>query len=230
MQNGFPYLDILIFGVIAIFLIFRLKNILGTKTDFEDNGLKEKKQPKQFSNVVSLKNNKNNSFNEEIDKIVKADSNFDMVNFLDGSKTFFEMVLKSFVSGNLDNVKDFIKPSVLKSFKGAIDDRNKENETLIIDLISVEKNKIVSSVITKSSIKINVVFETLQITALMDKNEKIIDGDTGKEILVKDEWIFEKKIKDQNPNWTLIETKSFLINVSYFKKRQTDLGKLYCEL
>ena len=209
MQNGFPYLDILIFGVIAIFLIFRLKNILGTKTDFEDNGLKEKKQPKQFSNVVSLKTNKNNSFNEEIDKIIKVDPNFDIVNFLDGSKTFFEMVLKSFVSGNLDNVKDFIKPSVLKSFKGAIDDRNKENETLIIDLISVEKNKIVSSVITKSSIKINVVFETLQITALMDKNEKIIDGDTDKEILVKDEWIFEKKIKDQNPNWTLIETKSF---------------------
>ena len=209
MQNGFPYLDILIFGVIAIFLIFRLKNILGTKTDFEDNGLKEKKQPKQFSNVVSLKTNKNNSVNEEIDKIVKVDSNFDTVDFLDGSKTFFEMVLKSFVSGNLDNVKDFIKPSVLKSFKGAIDDRNKENETLIIDLISVEKNKIVSSVITKSSIKINVVFETLQITALMDKNEKIIDGDTDKEILVKDEWIFEKKIKDQNPNWTLIETKSF---------------------
>ena len=209
MQNGFPYLDILIFGVIAIFLIFRLKNILGTKTDFEDNGLKEKEQTKQFSNVVSLKTNKNNSVNEEIDKIIKVDSNFDMVNFLDGSKTFFEMVLKSFVSGNLDDVKDFIKPSVLKSFKGAIDDRNKENETLIIDLISVEKNKIVSSVITKSSIKINVLFETLQITALMDKNEKIIDGDTDKEILVKDEWIFEKKIKDQNPNWTLIETKSF---------------------
>ena len=208
MQNGFPYLDILIFGVIAIFLIFRLKNILGTKTDFEDNGLKEKEQPKQFSNIVSLKTNKKNP-NEEIDKIIKVDSNFDMVNFLDGSKTFFEMVLKSFVSGNLDNVKDFIKPSVLKSFKGAIDDRNKENETLILDLISVEKNKIVSSVITKSSIKINVLFETLQITALMDKNEKIIDGDTDKEILVKDEWIFEKKIKDQNPNWTLIETKTF---------------------
>ena len=208
MQNGFPYLDILIFGVIAIFLIFRLKNILGTKTDFEDNGLKEKKQPKQYSNIVSLKTNKNNS-NKEIDKIIKADSDFDVVNFLNGSKTFFEMVLKSFVSGNLDNVKDFIKPSVLKSFKGAIDERNKENETLILDLISVEKNKIVSSVITKSSIKINVVFETLQITALMDKNEKIIDGDTDKKILVKDEWIFEKKIKDQNPNWTLIETKSF---------------------
>ncbi len=80
MQNGFPYLDILIFGVIAIFLIFRLKNILGTKIDFENNGLKEKKQPKQYSNIVSLKTNKNNP-NEEIDKIIKVDSDFDVANF-----------------------------------------------------------------------------------------------------------------------------------------------------
>ena len=209
MQNGFPYLDILIFGVIAIFLIFRLKNLLGTKTGLEDNNLGEKNKPKQYSNVVSLKSSKINSDNAEIDKILKVDPNFNNVDFLNGSKTFFEMVLKSFVSGNLDTIKDFIKPSVLKSFKAAIDDRNKENETLIIDLKSVEKNEIVSSVITKTVIKIYVMFETLQITALMDKNDKIIDGDTDKEILVKDEWVFEKKIKDENPNWTLIETKSF---------------------
>ena len=50
------------------------------------------------------------------------------------------MVLNSFVSGNLNNIKDFTKPSVLKSFKAAIDDRNKENETLIIDL-KINKRK-----------------------------------------------------------------------------------------
>ena len=42
MQNSFPYIDILIFGVIAIFLIFRLKNILGTKTGFEETNTKQK--------------------------------------------------------------------------------------------------------------------------------------------------------------------------------------------
>ena len=118
------------------------------------------------------------------------------------------MVLNSFVSGNLDNIKDFINPSVLKSFKDAIDERNKENETLIIDLKSIEKNKIIKSTVTKSSIKINVKYVSLQIRALMDKNEKIIDGDDKEEIIVKDEWVYERKIKDENPNWTLIETKS----------------------
>ena len=42
----------------------------------------------------------------------------------------------------------------------------------------------------------------------MDKDDKIIDGDNDKEVLVKDEWIFERKIKSENLNWILIETKS----------------------
>ena len=38
-----------------------------------------------------------------------------------------------------------------------------------------------------------------------------IDNQTwdNKEIIVNDEWVFERKIDDQNPNWTLIETKSY---------------------
>ena len=118
------------------------------------------------------------------------------------------MVLTSFVNGNLENVKNFIKPSVLKSFKIAIDDRLKESETLVIDLKSFKRQEILKSEINKSAVKINVIFETLQIKALMDQNDKIIDGNMNKEILVKDEWVFERKIKQDNPNWTLIETKS----------------------
>ncbi len=209
MQNNFPYLDILIFGVIAIFLIFRLKNILGTKTGFEETNINKKNQDKQFTNVVSIETKRSNSENIEIEKILEVDPKFNASDFLDGSKTFFEMVLNSFVSGNLDTIKDFIKPSVLKSFKVAIEERNKENEVLLIDLKSIQENKIIKSVITKSSIKINVRYESLQIRALMDKNEQIIDGDKEEAILVKDEWVYERKIKDENPNWTLIETKSY---------------------
>ena len=208
MQNSFPYIDILIFGLIAIFLIFRLKNILGTKTGFEETNVNEKNEDKQFTNVVPLKSNKIDVVDLELNKILKIDPNFDVNDFLSGSKNFFGMVLESFVSGNLENIKNFTKSSVFKSFKSAIDERNKEQETLIIDLKSIKENKITKATITKTSIKLNVLFETLQIRALMDKDDQIIDGNTENEILVKDEWIFEKKINNNNPNWTLIETKS----------------------
>ena len=208
MQNSFPYIDILIFGIIAIFLIFRLKNILGTKTGFEETNVNKKNEDKQFTNVVPLKSNKDDVVDLELNKISNIDPNFDVNDFLSGSKNFFEMVLESFVSGNLESTKNFTKSSVFKSFKSAIDERNKEQETLIIDLKSIKENKITKATITKTSIKLNVTFETFQIRALMDKNDQIIDGDTENEILVKDEWVFEKKINDNNPNWTLVETKS----------------------
>ena len=208
MQNSFPYIDILIFGLIAIFLIFRLKNILGTKTGFEETNVNEKNEDKESTNVISLKSNKEDVVDLELNKILKIDPNFDVNDFLVGSKNFFEMVLESFVSGNLENIKNFTKSSVFKSFKSAVDERNKEQETLIIDLKSIKENKITKATITKTSIKLNVIFETFQLRALMDKNDQIIDGDTENEILVKDEWVFEKKINDNNPNWTLVETKS----------------------
>ena len=53
MQNGFPYLDILIFGIIAIFLIFRLRNVLGTKTDFEDTSDKQDNNKEKLSNKTA---------------------------------------------------------------------------------------------------------------------------------------------------------------------------------
>ena len=208
MQNNLPYIDILIFGIIAVFLIYRLKNILGTKTGFEKSNINEKTQDKQFNNVVSLKSEKNDLNSKELNDILNVDPNFNINDFLSGSKNFFKMVLESFVSGNLENIKNFTKPSVLKSFKTAIDERNSDQETLIIDLKSIKENKITKAKITKSSIKLNVIFETFQVRALLDKNDKIIDGDNENEILVKDEWVFERKVNDNNPNWTLVETKS----------------------
>ncbi|MDC1375982.1 Tim44/TimA family putative adaptor protein, partial [bacterium] len=198
MQSSLPYLDILIFGVIAIFLIFRLKNILGTKTGYDNSDIKKDNQEKNFSNIIPLKSDKNNvKYNKtlnDLDKIKEIDQMFDADEFLSGSRVFFKMVLESFTSGNLNKVKDFIKPSVFESFKNAINDRNKDRETLIIDLKSIQKNEIVSHKITKTVIKIFVIFESKQIIALMDKNEELIDGNMEKEIIVKDEWVFERKI------------------------------------
>jgi predicted lipid-binding transport protein (Tim44 family) len=208
MQTSFPYFDIVIFGVIAVFLILRLKNILGTKTDIEDPNINKEQSGKKFSNVFPLKTNINNDPSNEVQKIVKVDPQFNVDDFLSGSEMFFKMVLESFVNGNIDNIEEYTKPSVLKSFKNAINDRIKENEIEIIELNSIKKHEILSANITKTSIKIRVLFETLQIRALMDKDKKIIDGDKDNQILVKDEWVFERKINTNNNNWVLIETKS----------------------
>jgi predicted lipid-binding transport protein (Tim44 family) len=208
MQSSFPYFDILIFGVIAVFLILRLKNILGTKTDTHNQDINKKETSKNFSNIIPLKAKKNIGDLKEIEKILKTDPQFQVNEFLSGTTTFFKMVLDSFANGNVENIAQYLKPSVLKSFKIAINERLNEKETEIIELNSIQKNEIRSVSITKTSIKISVLFETFQVRALMNKDSNVIDGDKDNEILVKDEWVFERKINSKNPNWILIETKS----------------------
>ena len=209
MQNGLPYLDILIFAIIAIFLVFRLKNILGTKAELDETKVKKDNDTNNFSNVISIdKKQTKDEYDKEVIKIQQIDKSFNKREFLSGSEVFFKMVLDSFVLGNLDKVKDFIKPSILKNFNLVINERKKEKETLIIDIKSINKIELISATVNKDNIKINVLFETFQIKALKDKTENIIDGDINEEILVKDIWVFERKINDINPNYTLIETKS----------------------
>ena len=209
MQNGLPYLDILIFAIIAIFLVFRLKNILGTKTELDETKVKKGNDINNFSNVISIdKKQTKDEYDKEVIKIQQIDKSFNKQEFLSGSEVFFKMVLDSFVLGNLDKVKNFIKPSILKNFNLVINERKKEKETLIIDIKSINKIELISATVSKANIKINVLFETFQIKALKDKTENIIDGDINEEILVKDIWVFERKINDINPNYTLIETKS----------------------
>ena len=212
MQNSIPYLDILIFAIIAIFLIFRLKNLLGTKTGFDKQTNDSEIIKNSVSNVVDLKSKSENNNLSKLDLELLAlrqiQPDFDVNDFLNGCNSFYKMVLNSFVKGNLDEVKKFIKPAIIKNFNAAIKDRTKEEETLIIDINSFKITKIDSIDINKSVIKITVLFENYQMKALKDKNNKIIDGDLEEEILVKDIWIFQRKIDDNNPNWTLIETKS----------------------
>ena len=157
---------------------------------------------------MPLRKNINEASSAEIQKILKIDPQFNVDDFLAGSETFFKMVLECFVNGNIDNIEEYTKPSVLKSFKNAINDRIQEKEIEIIELSSIKNHEILSVNLTKTSIKIKVLFETFQIRALMDKDKKIIDGDKDNEILVKDEWVFERKINTNNNNWVLIETKS----------------------
>ena len=132
---------------------------------------------------------------------------------VDQCELLIEKVMDNKVCRDLIHGDDveYERPNITDLFgnkwKGKADIVN-HSEKLVIDLKSFKRQEILRSEINRSSIKVNVIFETLQIKALIDQDEKIIDGDVNKEIIVKDEWIFERKINQENPNWTLIETKS----------------------
>ena len=203
MQLSLPFIDIIIFAVIAIFLVYRLKSILGQNSEGNEQNNKIDLEKKDFTNVVSLGSKKLDSTKETISTI---DPNFNEKEFLEGAQKFFEMVIDCFVKGDLKDIVNFIDDKLIKNFQSVIDDRLVDGETLQIDVTKMNNVQIKDVKKLKNFMRVSVIFETEQIKVLKDKKGKIIDGDQNNSILVKDLWIFEKQIQSKDLNWKLVET------------------------
>ena len=208
MQLSLPFIDIIIFAIIAIFLVYRLKSILGQNSDGNEQNNKIDIGDKNFSNVVKLGNkqlDKNENMNDK-DTIYKNDPTFNEQEFLKGAQNFFEMVIDCFVKGDLKNIGTYIDHKLMKNFQLVIDERLQEQETLKINITKINSIQIKDVKKIKNFLRISVLYESEQIKVLKDKKGKIIDGDQKKSILVKDLWTFEKKIQSKDLNWILVET------------------------
>ena len=208
MQLSLPFIDIIIFAIIAIFLVYRLKSILGQNSDGNKQNNKINIGKKDFTNVVKLGNRQSDVNDKKInmDSIYIEDPTFNEKEFLKGAQNFFEMVIDSFVKGDLKNVEMYIDSKLNKNFQLVIDERLKEEETLDINIIKTISISIKDVKKLKNFLRVSVLFETEQIKVLKDKKGEIIDGDQKKSILVKDLWTFEKKIQSDDLNWILVET------------------------
>ena len=208
MQLSLPFIDIIIFAIIAIFLVYRLKNILGQNSESNDQNNKIDIEKKNFTNVVKLGNTKLNTNETKAnnDSILEIEPTFDEKEFLKGAQNFFEMVINCFVKGNLKEIVNYIDVKLIKNFQSVIDERLAENESLKIEIIKMNSIQIKNFKKLKNFLRISVLFETEQVKVLKDKKGNIIDGDQNKSILVKDLWTFEKEIQSKDLNWKLVET------------------------
>ena len=208
MQFSLPFIDIIIFAIIAIFLVYRLKSILGQNSDGNEQNEKIDIGKKDFTNVVKLGNKQFdiNDTKTNKDTFYIDDPTFNKKEFLKGAQNFFEMVIDCFVKGDLKDIEMYIENKLIKNFQLAIDERLQEEETLKINIIKMNSIQIKDVKKLKNFLRISVLFETEQIKVLKDKKGKIIDGDQKKSITVKDLWTFEKEINSKDLNWILVET------------------------
>ena len=206
MQLSLPFIDIIIFAIIAIFLVYRLKNILGQNSEGNEQNNQIDVEKKEFSNVVKLGNLDSDKTKNDKNSISKIDPTFNEEEFLKGAQNFFQMVINSFVKGNLTDIVNYIDNNLTKSFKLVIDERLKEGESLKIEILKMKSIEINDVKELKNFLRLSVLFETEQIKVLKDKKGKVIDGDPKNSILVKDLWTFEKEIKSKDMNWKLVET------------------------
>ena len=148
VYGDLQFFDIIIFAVIAAFIIYRLRSVLGKRTGFQKNINQQeftKEETKQTQkNPPQLKDNE-----QKLEVVYKAVTSFDHKEFLEGAKKAFEVIITSFNKGDKTTLKSLVSKNVYNAFESAIDsgsnNPNSQFYSLIIDGIDdakVESSKI----------------------------------------------------------------------------------------
>ena len=207
MNSFFPFLDIIILGLLALFLGFRLKNLLGDRSGYgEDvNNLETYNEKKpDNNNVINL--NKKKISGEGLEVLKKGDPNFSEEEFLNGAKQAFKIIIEAFVDSDVEKLKPLIDYELLKSFTKSISEREARQEKQFVDIISIIKLDIINISLNDNVASISIKIESEQIKYTIDKNDKIIDGNKDVSEIIKDKWVLERDISSNDPNWKLVET------------------------
>ena len=211
MNNFFPFLDIIILGLLAIFLGFRLKSLLGDRSgysgDVTDTDQIKSKNPNENQNVIKLNNKTING--EGLNFLNKADPSFDEKEFLEGAKNAFQLIIKAFADSEIEKLKPLLDYDLLNSFTKSIAEREARQERQFSDVVSFKNIEIIKVNINSNLASITLKIVSEQIKYLVDKKDVLLEGNKEQSETIKDKWVFERDISSTNPNWKLVETDIF---------------------
>ena len=235
MGEGFQFFDIILFAMIAAFLVLRLRSVLGRRDGNDGSGHRDPISRRQTTdqttdhkddNVIPLPDKtgididpaaesdvaeaeiSDDPLVQGIREIQASDPSFDIAEFLPGSKAAFEMILGSFAEGDQDTLKPLLNPDVYANFEQAIRNREDAEEELEFTLIGIKSADAVEAYMEKSFAHVTVKFISEQVNVLRDKDGNVIDGDAERIVEVTDFWTFARDTKSRNPNWSLAATRS----------------------
>tara|TARA_Y100000591_G_C21764729_1_gene662137 strand:- start:693 stop:1295 length:603 start_codon:yes stop_codon:yes gene_type:complete len=196
MSNSFGYLDIILLGMIAGFIILRLRSILGRKTGHES-----KVYPNFAEKKFTMPKNDTETVKPNLD-ILEGENKKE---FLKGAEIAYESILTSFASGDLIKLKALLSPNMFSNFSDAIKVRNRENIKSEFTFIGVKESSVEKYEKIKDNLFATVKFVAEVISVKKDKDNNIIEGNPDKIKFVTDSWKFTKNINNKSPNWYLSE-------------------------
>ena len=195
MNNSFGYIDIILLGMIAGFIILRLRSILGRKTGHESKAYPNFAEKKFAIPKNDLKPIKQNH------ELLEGQNRKE---FLKGAEIAYETILTSFAKSDLTKLKNLLTSTMSNNFSEAIGARNQEKITSEFTFIGIKESSVEKYEKVKDDLFATVKF-VAEVISVKKKDGKIIEGNPDKIKFVTDIWKFTKNIKNKSPNWYLAE-------------------------
>jgi predicted lipid-binding transport protein (Tim44 family) len=225
MGDNFQILEILVFAVIAVVLVFRLRAVLGRRTGTERrrDGLSPRSAqpappptvapPARAEAPIALPSRPRlvaaagaELGDPAVAQLLSADPGFNRDAFLDGARAAFAIVVQAFAEGDRAKLQPLLSPEVFKSFGDAIAVRERAGEKQETKLVAIKSADIESVQLEGDTAMVTVKFVSQQMLATRGRDGAVVEGDPDRTIDQTDLWTFARAIRSRDPNWTLIAT------------------------
>jgi predicted lipid-binding transport protein (Tim44 family) len=231
-SGGFP-LDLVLFGMIAAFLVLRLRSILGRRTGFERppepqmpappnaqptasprgmadghviEGVAEPVAPAPAAGLRPLPDPASPP-GQALGRMQRADPGFDPARFLDGAEAAFRIIVAAFAAGERAHLRPLLADDTYSAFAAAITAREAAGETQRTEIHAIQAATIETADLRGNIADVVVRFVSDQVNMTLGSDGNPITG-TDAVTEITDLWTFERDLTSPDPTWRLVAARS----------------------
>lgn len=214
-----PLIQLLVLAGIAVFLILRLKNVLGTRDGFEPGQGKTplpSNRPMRDFEVIEGGPDLDITDHVEEDspqasalaEMKRIEPGFSVTEFLGGARGAYELIVMGYENGELDEIKPFLAEDIYESFVDGVAAREDQGLTIEANFIGVREVKLIDATLDEDTneAELTIRFTGELTSAVRNSEGDIIEGSLTDVKRQKDTWTFARQMGSDNPNWTLVST------------------------
>jgi predicted lipid-binding transport protein (Tim44 family) len=213
-----PLIQLLVLAAIAVFLILRLKNVLGTREGFEKPPVPAPAAKRTGPSFEVIEGGPDlditDHFSEgtpqarALAEMKRIEPSFNVTDFIGGARGAYEMIVIGYERGELDDIKPILSEEVYDSFVDGVAAREDQGLTIEANFIGVREMNLENVTLDpdtkEAEMTLKFVAELTQ--AVRNSEGEIVEGSLTVAKKQKDTWVFSRHMGSDDPNWFLVST------------------------
>jgi predicted lipid-binding transport protein (Tim44 family) len=215
MSGAFP-VDLILFAMVAAFLVLRLRSVLGRRQGFE-------RPPQEARPADALRPvpvpvpeaapalpprgvpDARTPAGQALARIRVQDGGFDPATFLGGAEGAFRMIVEAFAAGDRATLRSLLSDDTYAGFEQAITARETAGEHQRTEIRNVQDMAIEAADLRGSLAEVTVRIVSDQTNMTTAADGSVVSGHDGVTEIV-DLWTFQRDLRNSDPTWKLVGT------------------------
>jgi predicted lipid-binding transport protein (Tim44 family) len=210
-------IQLLVLAGIAVFLILKLRAVLGTREGYEkprvtlDTPRAPSKQAAPIDGQdhdITDNTAAGSAAAAALAAMKQAEPSFAVGEFLRGARSAYEMILMAFERGEIDSIRPFLADEVEASFEQAINARDRIGKITEAKFLGIREMTLTEAEFDQASrtAEITIRFTGELTSVTRDTNGTVVEGSPTEVKRQRDAWTFARRMGVQDPNWQLVAT------------------------